>query len=259
VSHQDPNPRAVMGDNNPPPDQSETFLAVKAHVDDYMTEARNWTDGQAIENQAQADVVARLINQGRDAIGVADEARKEEAAPFDRKKAEIQERYGVWIADTTKKRGSLVLAVEALKKTLQPWLKKLAAEQAAREQAAREEAERQALEAQRAREAAAATPGDLGAAEAAQAATQAAEDASKGAKAAARAVPQAGGGEAGRRIGLRTEYRVELVDPAAAVKHYAKTQGDRLRAFLVALAEADVRAGKRAIPGMVVHEEKVAV
>lgn len=255
----EPNPRAVEGDNRPPPEANPAYLAIKAHVDDYMTEARNWTDGAAIENQDQADTVARLINLGREAINVAEDGRKKEAKPVDDVKAEIQARYGEWIADTTKKRGSLVLALDALKKTLAPWLQKLAQEQREREQAAALEAQRVALEAAKAREAAAATPGDLGAAEAAQTATQAAEDATKDARAAARDKPQAGGGDAGRRIGLRTVYHPVMVDRRAALGHYAATRPEVLEATLLQLATTDVREGKRTIPGFRVDEDQVAV
>src|SRR3954462_1773802 len=111
---------AGIGHNNPP-----AFEAIKVHVDDLMVEAKNWCDGSAIESQAQADVVAKLIDDFRSAAKAADEARKEEAKPFDEGKAKVQEKYGALIADTKGQKGQIVRALEALKATLTPWLQKL--------------------------------------------------------------------------------------------------------------------------------------
>jgi hypothetical protein len=75
-----------------------------------MVEAKNFCDGAAIENQAQADTVARLIDDFRAAQKAADDARKEEARPFDEGKAAVQEKYAVLIADTKAQKGQIVRA-----------------------------------------------------------------------------------------------------------------------------------------------------
>src|ERR1044071_4924172 len=131
---------APMGHNNPP----DPFLAIKVHVDDLMTEARAWCDGSAIETQQQADTVAKLIDEFRAASKAADEARKEEAKPFDEGKAAVQAKYAELIAETKGQTGVIPRALNALKATLTPWLQKLERERREREEAARKEAEEKA-------------------------------------------------------------------------------------------------------------------
>ena len=59
---------AEIGHNNPP----DPFTAIKVHIDDLMTEARNWCDGAPVETQAQADEVSRLVEMFREARDAAD-------------------------------------------------------------------------------------------------------------------------------------------------------------------------------------------
>lgn len=56
------NPRAVIGGNGPPPEEQikPEWEAVKVHMDDLLTEATNWADGEKIVSQEQADAVGRL-------------------------------------------------------------------------------------------------------------------------------------------------------------------------------------------------------
>lgn len=235
-----------IGHNNPP-----AFDAIKVHVDDLMLEAKNFCDGSPVENQAQADLVARLIDDFRAAQKAADDARKEEARPFDEGKAKVQEKYAVLIADTKSQKGSIVRALEALKATLTPWLQKLERERQEAERAAREEAERKAREAAEAMRAASAS--DIVAREEAESMVAAAEAAE--AEAARIAKDKAHAKGDGRAIGLRKTYRPVLTDRRAALVHYAATRPDDLVGFLCRLAEADVREGKRTIPGFDVLEE----
>ncbi|MCR5876970.1 hypothetical protein [Phenylobacterium sp. J367] len=238
---------APLGHNNPP----DPFLAIKVHVDDLMTEAKNWCDGSSIENQKQADMVAKLIDDFRAAQKAADEARKEEARPFDEGKAAVQEKYAVLIADTKTAKGAIVKALEALKATLTPWLQKLERERREAEEAARREAEekaRAAAEAMRARDAS-----NLEDTEAAELLVADAEAAEAAANALAKDKAHAKG--EGRAIGLRKFYRAELVDRKAALLHYAQTRPDDIVGLLCRLADVDVREGKRQIPGFNVVEE----
>lgn len=242
----DDNPRVFVGANNPP-----AFDAIKVHVDDLMVEAKNFCDGAPIENQAQADLVARLIDDFRAAQKAADEARKEEARPFDEGKARVQEKYAVLIADTKAQKGAIPRALEALKATLTPWLQRLERERQEAERVAREEAERKAQEAAEAMRAT--SMADLEGREQAESLVAAAEEAA--AEAARIAKEKAHAKGEGRAMGLRKTYRPVLTDRKAALIHYAATRPDDLVAFLCRLAETDVREGKRTIPGFDVIEE----
>src|SRR3546814_5281822 len=61
-----------------------------------------------------------------------------------------------------------------------------------------------------------------------------------------------------RAIGLRTYYTAELVDPVAALKHYKQAQPEALKAWLLDQGQKDVSAGKRAIPGFAIKEDRRA-
>lgn len=66
------------------------------------------------------------------------------------------------------------------------------------------------------------------------------------------------GGQVGRAAGLKTEYVPEIVDYAAALQHF--TQHDDVVALISKLVNAATRAGKSQtkIPGVVIHERRVA-
>jgi len=247
----DANPRAIIGANNPP----DPFAAIKAHVDDLMVEARNWADGAAIESQDQADTVARLIDDFRGAQKAADDARKEEAKPFDDGKAAVQTKYAELLAETKTQTGAIPRALAALKATLTPWLQM---QEAARQEAARiarEEADRKAREAAEALRASDVT--NLAEREAAEDLVAAAEAASREAAAIATDKAQARGD--GRAIGLRRSYRAVMTNRREALLHYAQARPDDIGALLKRLADIDVREGKRAIPGFdVIEEARVA-
>src|SRR3546814_14426167 len=61
-----------------------------------------------------------------------------------------------------------------------------------------------------------------------------------------------------RAIGLRTYYTAELVDTVAALKHYKQAQPEALKAWLLDQGQKDVSAGKRAIPGFEIKEDRRA-
>lgn len=248
VALADPPP---IGHNAPPPDAPDPFAAIKVHVDDLMTEARNWCDGAAIENQDQADAVAKLIEDFRAAQKAADDARKEEARPFDEGKARVQEKYAPLLAETKTQTGAIPRAMAALKASLAPWLRKQEAERQERERAAREEAARKAREAAEAMRAADAA--NLEAREAAEALVHDAKVAESAVAAVGREKAHARGD--GKAIGLRRTCRAVMTDRKAALFHYAATQPEALTAFLQQLADADVRRAIRVIPGFDVVEE----
>lgn len=241
---------AVIGHNNPPEDLSP-FEAHKVHIEDLLTEAHNWADGTTVETQEQADEASRLIDDLRKAAKAADELRTEEKAPLDKQIAEIQARYNLYIADPkTKNPGKVWKAIDALKATVKPFLDRLEAERRAAIEKARLEAEEAAKAAAEA--ARAAQDNDLAAQEAAEAMLEEAARKAADAKRVESSRVQARGGE--RALGLTKTYTAVLTDRKAALLHYAATRPDELVSLLQRLADADVREGKRQIPGFDVVE-----
>lgn len=244
------NPRARIGDNNPPPDP---FDAIAAHVEDLCTEARNWADGSAIASQAQADEVSRLIDELRKAEKAADEARIAEKKPLDDQVAAIQAKWNALTGNTKALKGKTVLALEACKAALRPWLEAVEAENRRRAAEAREAAQRAADEAAEALRAARATS-DLEARERAEALVTDARAAESAATRAETAKAHATGGD--RAMGLRSHFVPVMVDGQAAARHFWLTRRADVEAHLQRLAEEEVRGGKRQLPGFDVREER---
>lgn len=234
---------------------STPFDLIAEHIEDLLTEAHNWADGQAVEKQEQADAVSRLIEELRTAAKDADAERVRENKPFDDGKATVQAKYAPLIADPkTKNPGKVWKAIDALKATLQPFLAKLDAEKREAERIAREAAEAKAREAQEAMRAAATS--DLAAREEAEAKIAEAEAAAKAASAASKDKAHAVGGS--RAMGLRSVWRAAIIDAHAAAGHYWRTNPEAFNAVLQKLADDDVRGGKRSgIPGVEIIEERV--
>lgn len=254
------NPRAVIGGNEPPPEQQikPEWEAVRVHMDDLLSEAANWADGVKIESQEQADAVARLKQLLQDAANLADKARVAEKEPFDKAIAEIQDRYNAYIAPLkNKKPGTVSKAVLALGNLLTPWLNKLEDEKRERERKAREEAEAAQAAALAARQEAKKSD-DLSQIDAAEDLLAQAEEAAAALRLVEREKVQAKGEF--RAIGLRSKWSAHLREGEGgkALGHYAKAQPERVKAFLQQLADEDVRRGVRDIPGFEIREERVA-
>lgn len=250
----DANPRIFVGANGPPePIKVLTpYEATKIHADDLLIEGRNWADGAKCESQAHADEISRLIddlNKGADAM---DGARVKEKAPLDEQIAEIQDRYNLYIAPLkNKKPGKIFLAIDSLKATLKPFLDaeaKRIADAAAEAKRIADEAAAKAAEALRA-----APRENLGAREAAEELMEVARLAEKDANRAAKTKAHARGGS--RAIGLTTHYIAEITDRKATLLHYVVRQPDALAECLRILAQVDVDAGQRQIPGVTVRTE----
>lgn len=240
-----PNPRAVIGANNPPSDDPLDAFAV--HIGDLFDEAQHFLDGAGVNSQAEADAVGRLMDLLRTAGRDADKARAAEKKPHDDAAKAVQARWKPLIDKAD-------LAVSTCKKALAPYLQRIADEQRAREEAARAEAEAKARAAAEAVRAAA--HDDLAAQEAAQAAEAEAKAAEREAKRAANARPQAAGGA--RAATLRTYYRPELVNANEALRHFIAIRPDDVKAALQRLAEIEVQNGARSIPGFnIIAEERV--
>lgn len=257
----EPMPReAVIGDNGPPDDEEQAlepkWEAIRIHLDDLLSEAANWADGAAVLDQSQADTIATLRQRLQDAANLADKARVAEKKPLDEAIGEIQDRYNAYIAPLkNKKPGSVSTATAALGNLLTGWLNKLEAEKQAREIAAREEADRIAGAALQAHQAASGST-DLAAIEEAGALMAQAEQAEITARTVEREKVQARGEV--RAIGMRSYWHAAPIEGQGgkALVHYAQRQPERVKAFLQQLADEDVRAGIRSIPGFTVTQER---
>jgi hypothetical protein len=252
----DTNPRAQIGGNNPPSDAEVAFAAFKTNAEDLYAEAKNWLDGAAIATQGQADAISALLGMIREASGDIEKARKAEVKPLDDAKTAIQARYNELIGETKSVKGILVRATEACKAALVPWLRKQEDERRAEAERLRKEAAEKAAAAAEAARAASAQA-DLQAVEDAEALVKDAQAALKQANAADKSKARAGGADY-RAVGLRSIWKPVLTDAGKALRHYAERNPEALKAFLLSLAEQDVRAGLKTIPGFEVREDRVA-
>lgn len=243
-----PNPRIFEGANNPPADVTpDPFTAIRIHCEDLYAEAKHWLDGAAITTDAEAEAVDKLLTMAREAFDTADAARVTENKPFDDGKAAVQEKYAPLIADTKKTKGTMVRTKEACLAALQPWRAKKAAEAAAIAEAARLEAK---AKADAAAEAMRASAGNLEERESAEELVKAAEEAQRDANRATKAATTG--------TGLTTYYEAVMTVQRDAMLHYMKDQPGEFVALCQRLADADVRSGKRQIPGFTVEERKRA-
>jgi hypothetical protein len=232
------NPREVIGGNNPP-----AYLAVFEEIDDLYGEAKNWADGAAIESEAQHDTVSSIRDQIHELGKRADELRVEEKRPLDEAAKAIQDRYNPYIQP---KKGKVDLAKAALGDLLAAWRKRVADEKAEAARLAREEADRIAAAAQ---EAIRASSGNLESREKAEELLQEAKAHERHAKRQDKAATTG--------LGLRTTWKSELVDEAAALDHYYPLYREAFLDLVRGYAAADARGGARKIPGFRVYEERV--
>lgn len=243
---------AGIGHNNPP--EPTPFELSRDEFENLRIEAGNWLDGSVVSSEAEAEGVSKLLDMVRKAEKKADARRKEEAKPHDDAKAEIQARYNTLIGDTKAGKGIGPLISEACKRALTPWLQKLEDQKRAAAAEAQRIADEKAAAAREAMLTAQAT--DLKAREEAEAKLAEAQKAEAIAAKAAKQKAHASGGT--RAIGLRSTFRPVLTDAVAAARHYWQSDRAALEQFVQQLAERDVRAGKREIPGFEVIEERTA-
>jgi hypothetical protein len=256
------NPRVVIGNNNPPEETKPmretptSWKTAKLRMDELLDEARGIT-GVEIVTQLMADQAGKLLRDLQAAADDADGVRVSEKAPLDEKINEIQDRYNEYIAPMKNKKPGLVRKAEtALKNQIAAWLNKLEAEKVARETAAREAAEKAAAEALAAHTAAKQSD-DLDEIDAAEDLMAAADSAARDLRQIETQKVQARGDY--RAIGLRSVWHAHRIEGEGgkALSHYAKTQPARVISFIQALADEDVKAGIRNIPGFNVIEERV--
>lgn len=239
---------ATIGHNRSP------FDLRQEEILDLYDEAKNWLDGGEVETQEDADGVSKLLDMLRKAVKKADDARKEEVKPFDDGKAAVQERYAPLIADTKSKKGKAIIAIDACKKALAPFLAKQEAEKRAAAEAARRDAEAAEIAAQDAFTKAASN--DL---EAREEAERLAEAAKKATALASRAEKDRAGARGGARaVTLRTYYRAEVTDANEFARYLWLNHRSEMDEFMSGIARRLVNAKQRDIPGVTIHEDKRA-
>jgi hypothetical protein len=242
---------AKIGHNQPP--ELTPFELSKEAISSLFEEAKSWLDGDPIATQGQADMVQKLLRDIQAAEKEADARRTTENEPFDAGKAEVQARYAPLIANTKTTKGLTVLAIDACKKALAPWLIKIDEENRAKAEALRKEAEEKqhiAMEAMRQRN------GDLEASAKAEELVREAKAAEADARRADNAKAQAKG--EGRAVGLRDYYTPEIIDATAFARHVWMTHRPDMETFLAGMAAKLVASGIHTIPGITVHHERRA-
>lgn len=233
-----------LGHNNPPTPFDEALSAVSS----LKEEAKHWLDGAEVSSQAEAEAIAQLLDMARKAKKKADELRKAEAKPFDDGKKAVQAKFKPLIEDCDR--------IASVCKTANlPWLQKLEEERRQEEEAARRKAEEEARKAEQAMRAAQAT--DLEAREAAEQQVKIAQEAERDANRAAKQKAAAKGGA--RAMGLRTVYRHEITDATAFARWCWQHENAALMDCLNSIAKKRTDMKFRDMPGVVIHEESVAV
>jgi hypothetical protein len=227
--------------NNPPPVET-----MGMHIGDLFDEAKGILDGAGVSNDADAEMVGRLMDMARTAKKDADAQRAVEKKPHDDAGKAVQ---AVWKPLIEK----CDLIVDTCRKALTPFQVAKEAEQRAIAEAARLEALRQQQEAIDARRAAGE---DLAAREEAERLAKDADRAQRDAARLDKAKPHVV--TEGRAIGLRTAYRAEVADMTAFSRWAWLNRRTEYEAFLTDLAEREGRRGPVSIPGIIIHTERKA-
>lgn len=238
---------APLGHNRPP----SPFDDLAARVAELNELAAGCLFGAEIADQGQADAIAELVNDARKLEKAAADLKKAEKEPHDTAIKEIAARFKP--VETT-----LGLIKDTGKSAQTVWLRKDAEKKAAEEAEKRRDAEEAARKAEEARKAAEASNDIEARAEAVRLAEEAQFQEAQAKKAAKDKAKASGGG---RAMHLRSVWSAEMTDAQVALRHYwTDTEGKRaLIETAQRLADADVRAGKRSIPGFEIIERKEAV
>lgn len=235
--------RTVTSQDNMPP-----IERAKSLLEDLKVEAENWFDGKDIENEEQAAQVARILDAARKAKTRFDNDRKAEKKPFDDLAKSVDAAWKPILADCDR-------IGECAKRASTKWLIQLDEIKRAREAEVRRVAEEKEAEARRLAQE---NDGSLAAT---MSRDYAIEEAKKEKAALSRAEhdkANAKGEGMSRAVGLRTVYRAEILDRRELLHHIMRVAPEELEAFTLDWAKAQVRSGKRAIPGVRVHEDRVA-
>jgi hypothetical protein len=232
---------AEIGDNNPP----SPFDEIKEEIKGLYEEAKNWCNGEAIEDQKTADQIDKLVGLIKDAAKRAEVLRKEEVKTHDDAKKAVQEKFNALIGNTKTVTGIAVTALKTCNDLLTPWKQKIEAERIAEERRIREEAEAKArAAAEKIKE----TQGDLEGREAAFQDLKQAKSLEKTANKIARAPTK----------GMRTIRTVKITNLNTLAKWFWNRHLDDLESFMLEKVTQYDRNGERGIPGVEVIEERVA-
>jgi hypothetical protein len=236
------NDRIKPGGNMTPFEESELEIA------DLYEEALNWADGAAVTTQEAHDEVERLMDMINAASKRAEDRRIAEVEPLNKAKDEIQTRYNRLIGKTKAVTGKAILALDTLKKIVEPFRveqQRLKDAEARRIREEAEEAERRAQEAF-----AQTSVADLAEREEAERLAQRAADLSKVANKATKA--------AATNTGLTTYWDISVTDPRALAAWLWKNKSAEVDAVFLDMAQRAVRAGVREIPGCVISQKRRA-
>lgn len=235
-----------IGHNQPP--EPTQFEAIQVHIEDLTETAKGFLDGSGVTTQAEADALAKLMDEGRKATKAADTARAEEKKPHDDAAKAVQAKWKPLM-----EAGDRIVSI--CKQALAPYLEAQEAEKRRIAEEARKAAEEASAKAAEAARAAAAT--DLAAQEQAEAL---AKEAKAALTAANRADKDKAHGNGGARAAtLRTSYRPVMVDGVEAARWAWQNRREECEAFFLSLAVIEVRNGKRQLPGFDIIEEKAVV
>ena len=224
------------GHNNPP-------RTVFDEIADLHLEATAWLDGEGIADDQQAEALGMLMVMLTDAAKRCDEERDAKGRPFHEAHKAVQAEYKPHL-DKAK------LALDVAKKVRDKWLRY---KQAIMDEQARIAREKAAEEKRIADEAMRGSRGDLAAREQAEALLEAARAAEHKAIALAKAKPPTIGG---RRTVTKKREAV-LVDMSLASGWAYKNHKFPMSEWLTTIANADVKAGVRTIPGFEIKEVEI--
>lgn len=266
------NSRAVVGDNQPPEEPAPAVKisgreAIDAHVSDLLTEAVNWADGAAIENEGQAAEVGKLHRSLQEAGELVKDNATAEKKPHSDAVAAIQAWQNGYVAKGLKGTpdGSLTKAIAATGRLSAAWLTKQEEARKAREKAAADAALAAAKEAIALREEAKETT-DLAVMDRSEDALAGAEALLREAKGVAREKVRVDAGAGFRAVTLRTIYHAERIDDPAswglAYGHYKQNPEfmAEFHALIQRWADRDAKIEAhrlRGVPGFKFREEKV--
>lgn len=222
---------ATIGDNNPP--ASEAFAMA---IDDLNAEAKNFLDGEPIENEGQADALTDILDGMKQLSRDAEKSRKAEKEPHLKAGKEVDTRWKEPID-----KAKLVISVATGPLTV--WRQKVQAEKDAEQKRLREIAEKAEREAQAER----ANAVSLEDAEQAEEKLKQ----SKIATATANKIDRTA-------TGLRTYWEAEITDYGALLAFIKKTNSSWLKDRLDEYAQQRVHREHSNMPGVIAHEKKRA-
>lgn len=228
--------RLAIGGNSPP-----AFDAYSMALEDAYSTAKDYLDGQPLENQGQADAVGRIVSEVKRIKRDAEAARAEEKAPYLQACRDVD---GKW-KPLTDRADTIIKAAQA---PLTAYLNALAEEQRQAELKAREEA---AVRAQEALQAQREAEGSVEAVERAKALQKEADAAAKDAAKLGKAKAHVEGVD--RAIGLRTYTVATVTDHRALLEHVMRHDPEPLKAWLEEYAR---RALPMQLPGVEVSTER---